>query len=161
MTEVWASIPGYEGSYEASSEGRIRSLDRVNSVGSQLRGRVLSPGMNNGRPTVLLCHAGVQSTFQVGVLVLTAFVGPRPDGMECCHWNDDATDNRVENLRWDTRSANALDRVRNGNHNNARKTHCRRGHAYSPENTYHHPSGSRICRECTRIGKRVRTESAA
>jgi hypothetical protein len=47
-------------------------------------------------------------------LVLEAFVGPRPKGMECCHWDDDATNNRLSNLRWGTRLDNMQDRIRNG-----------------------------------------------
>jgi hypothetical protein len=47
-------------------------------------------------------------------LVLEAFVGPKPEGFECCHADDDPTNNRLENLRWDTQCANAADRIRNG-----------------------------------------------
>lgn len=150
MSEQWATIPGYEGIYEASTLGRIRSVDRVDVRGRRRKGKVLAGGVTKGRLAVALCRDGIQRSFQVGVLVLLAFKGPRPDGTECCHWNDDATDNRLENLRWDTRGATDVDRVRNGTHNNARKTHCRRGHAYSPENTYHHPRGFRVCCTCSR-----------
>lgn len=47
-------------------------------------------------------------------LVLEAFVGPCPDGMEACHNNGDRTDNRIENLRWDTAKANQADRKKHG-----------------------------------------------
>jgi hypothetical protein len=47
-------------------------------------------------------------------LVLLVFVGPCPDGMECCHWDDDRSNNRLSNLRWDTRKANRSDGIRNG-----------------------------------------------
>jgi hypothetical protein len=50
-------------------------------------------------------------------LVLEAFVGPCPAGMEACHNNGVRTDNRLENLRWDTRSANCRDRIRHGTTN--------------------------------------------
>lgn len=163
MTEQWLPIAGYEGAYEVSDAGRVRSLDRVNSRGWRLTGKVLSPARSNrhGHLHVLLCTPGVQDSRFVHTLVLEAFVGPRPPGMHACHANDEPSDNRVENLRWDTPRANRLDSVRNGNNPNANKTECPRGHAYSPENTYHHPSGSRICRECTRINKRRRTETVA
>jgi hypothetical protein len=86
-------------------------------------------------------------------------VGPRPEGLEGCHWNDDPTDNRVDNLRWGTRSANVLDSVRNGTHHMARRTHCPQGHAYTPENTYlYPPDGRRACRECRRIYRETHAE---
>lgn len=47
-------------------------------------------------------------------LVLEAFVGPRPEGMECCHYNGDPADNRLENLRWDTSKGNTSDSIRHG-----------------------------------------------
>jgi len=55
-----------------------------------------------------------QKTKFVHRLVLEAFVGPCPPGMVACHRNDDASDNRLENLRWDTHKGNAADAVRNG-----------------------------------------------
>lgn len=86
--------------------------------------------------------------YPIHTLVLEAFVGPRPEGADGCHWNDVPDDNRVENLRWDSRSANVLDSVRNGSHGFAIRTHCPSGHEYTPENTYLHPQGSRNCRAC-------------
>lgn len=46
-------------------------------------------------------------------LVLEAFLGPCPPGKQCCHFNDDGTNNRLENLRWDTSKANSADAYRN------------------------------------------------
>lgn len=91
-------------------------------------------------------------------LVLLVFVGPCPDGMEACHGNDVPHDNRVENLRWDTRAANVADSVQNGTHDAARRTHCPSGHPYTPENTYRHPTGRRVCRECRRIYRETHRE---
>lgn len=164
MTEKWLPIAGYEGSYEVSNLGRVRSLDRTNSKGWKLRGKVLSPSRKNrsGHLHVLLCTPGTQDSRHVHTLVLEAFVGPRPPGMFACHTNDVPWDNRLENLRWDTPSANRLDSVRNGTNPNANKTECPKGHPYSPDNTYRHPtSGSRICRICRRDNNRARTESLA
>ena len=75
--------------------------------------------------------------------------------MVACHTDDDATNNRLENLRWDTSSANAHDRVRNQRDANARKTHCANGHEYTAENTMSSPqphgwNARRSCRICKR-----------
>jgi hypothetical protein len=50
----------------------------------------------------------------VHVAVLEAFAGPRPDGFDCCHWNDNRLDNRIENLRWASHRDNIQDAIRNG-----------------------------------------------
>ena len=148
--ERWLPVPGYEGKYEVSDQGRVRALDRVDTRGRRRAGKVLAiRRAQSGHGTVCL-HDGGRWQVLVHHLVLLAFVGPRPDGMEGCHWNDDPADNRVENLRWDTRSGNIQDSVRNGTHHMARRTHCPQGHPYDSENTYVHPSGSRMCRECRR-----------
>lgn len=115
--EEWRPVPGYEGFYEASSLGRVRSVDRefTRSDGQrQVRlGRLLSPTPSGkGYPSVSLRH-GVRKT--VHVLVCTTFLGPRPStDHEVAHNNGIPTDNRVVNLRWATRSENQQDSVRHG-----------------------------------------------
>lgn len=69
----------------------------------------LSPYLTSGRQAVACRVKGRRVARYVSRLVLEAFVGPCPDGMECCHFNGDRLDNRLENLRWDTRAANADD----------------------------------------------------
>jgi hypothetical protein len=117
MQEVWKAIPGYEGQYEVSNQGNVRSLDRyVECEGpvkgrylSKKKGRVLRPGPSNfGHMSVVL---GRNNTQFVHKLVLLAFVGPPPDKHECCHNNGDPADNRLENLRWGTRAENNTDAV--------------------------------------------------
>jgi hypothetical protein len=56
----------------------------------------------------------------VHTLVLEAFVGPCLPGMECCHRDGNPANNRLDNLRWDTRAANRRDMLRHGTHRNAR-----------------------------------------
>lgn len=154
--ERWLPVPGYEGVYEVSDHGSIRSLDRIVYAGQgrtrRSAGRVLAPyAAKSGHLSVNLkknCEGG---TKQVHQLVLAAFVGPCPDGMEVCHNNGDAADNRLPNLRYDTRKSNVADTLRHGTHPMASKTHCPHGHEYTPENTYIIPgSGGRVCRTCTR-----------
>ena len=68
---------------------------------------------SNGRLTVDLGHRKMQYIHR---LVLEVFVGPCPEGKECCHGNGDCQDNRLENLRWATRSENIRDAVKHGTH---------------------------------------------
>lgn len=144
-TERWLPIPGYEGSYEVSDMGRVRSLDRVihasNGTAYRKPGRLLRlVPFTNGHLYVNLCKPGVSSrTKSVHRLVLTAFVGPCPEGMECCHNNGVHSDNRLVNLRWDTRSANMNDRFRHGwigpRATRDDPDRCVNGHEMTPENS--------------------------
>lgn len=155
LAERWMSVPGFEGTHEVSDQGRVRVLDRVDAAGHHRRGKLLKMRPVNGAHLmVVLYRHGTRRDALVHRLVLEAFVGPQPDGAEACHWNDDPTDNRLENLRWDTRSANVADAIRNGRHYLARRTQCSHGHDFTPENTYIHPSGKRVCVTCRRDQKR-------
>lgn len=133
MTE-WRSVPSWEGLYEVSDSGQVRSLDRIVFLSSgqrQLRrGRILrihSNGSKGHLKVWLTRGVGERSHHYVHTLVLEAFVGPRPTGAQGLHWDDDPTNNAVSNLRWGTPGENLLDCVRNGNHFWANKTHCRCG----------------------------------
>lgn len=160
MPEIWSSVVGWENLYEVSDCGRVRSLARTVPFGNNTRrvpSRVLKPGRDaNGVRYVQLTDGPRRVVRRVHVLVLEAFVGPRPPGLEGCHWDDDKDNNHLENLRWDTRSANMQDMLRNGNNHHANKTHCKRGHEYTPENTKIGRNGGRWCRECHRIDGRQR-----
>ena len=109
--EVWRDIPGYEGKYQASSLGRIRSLDRVvkrrNWSSFRLPGRVLKPRLSHkGYLLVGLCTEARTKNYSVHRLVARAFI-PNPKGKpEINHRNGDKTDNRVENLEWVTTAEN-------------------------------------------------------
>lgn len=129
MDEIWRPIPGFGDHYEASSMGRIRVKDRIivkrhSMTGKPCRqfykGRLLRPsrGSKHGHLCVTLGVDGVDTSRSVHGLVLLAFVGPRPEGMECCHNNGVASDNRVENLRWDTHYNNNQDRIKHGTYAN-------------------------------------------
>jgi hypothetical protein len=158
-SERWLPVPGYEGLYEVSDGGAIRSLDRLDALGRKRTAKVLRPRKTTrDHLSVALYANAVRRDFQVHILVLEAFIGPRPTGMEGCHWNDDPADNRLANLRWDTRSANVLDSIRNGTHAMTNRTHCPEGHPYTPENTYTYPRGNRACRECRRIYRETHAE---
>ncbi len=170
--EQWLPIVGWEGLYEVSDQGRIRSLDREVTIESTRtkpfkavrRGRVLVPlyGSGYSYPRVQLCRDGVIERHRLHRLVTQAFLGDCPARMVVCHDNDDRTDNRLSNLRYGTHSDNMFDSVRNGIHNEATKTHCKRGHEFTSENTYiYPPTGARRCRSCKRLRrtKACRTKS--
>lgn len=121
MTEEWKDIPGYEGKYQASTLGRIRSLDRrvrVVAHGKEttrlMRGRVLRPwrvGSCGHVGVDLGCEA---RAVPVHKLVALTFIGPRQEGMDVCHNDGNPTNNAVSNLRYDTRSENNKDILRTG-----------------------------------------------
>lgn len=157
--EQWRPVIGYEDSYEVSDCGRVRSLARVivrsNGTTLPVRERILPQHRKSGRTqhrVARLHRNGAVRVVGIHRLVLEAFVGPCPDGQECCHRNDIADDNRLENLRWDTPSANQYDKVRNRRHHNANKTHCLRGHEFTAANTrirtLHDGRTVRVCRTC-------------
>ncbi len=84
-------------------------------VWSRSRGKMSKPRKNQrGYYIVDLHRDGMRVTKHVSVLVLETFVGPRPDGLEACHWDGNRTNNNVDNLRWDTHAANELDKERYG-----------------------------------------------
>lgn len=103
MNEIWKPVVGHSG-YEASDQGRVRSL---------LRGiRILRPGLaSNGYWTVALRG---RKTRTVHSLVLEAFVGPRPEGMEVRHLDGNRLNACLSNLRYGTRVENAADSDRHG-----------------------------------------------
>lgn len=123
VEEVWKDIPGYEGYYQVSNLGFVRSLDRemvINHPIGGLRtvfkeGKLLKNKLNNhGKIMVSLSKQNQVKEVQVHRLVLLAFIGEPSDGRECCHKNDNQTDNRLENLYWGTRMENIADKYRNG-----------------------------------------------
>lgn len=125
MKEIWKDIPGHEGCYQASNMGRVRSVDHAvrgicHYTGKPFTrispGRILKPGRycKSGHLSVVLGRRENGNGRPVHQLVMLAFVGEPPEGMEVCHINGDPTDNRLENLRYDTRTQNILDVYRQG-----------------------------------------------
>lgn len=116
MTEKWKAIPGFEGIYEVSSLGRVKSLARVfyfrRTVPDYIR-----DGCKNtyGYRVVGLRKNGAQRSYHISRLVLSAFsaLPPFPDA-QARHLNDDPSDDRLENLAWGTAQENMDDRARNG-----------------------------------------------
>lgn len=137
--ERWLPVVGFEGLYEVSDHGRVRSLDHLDRFGRLHRGRVMRTGVRGHRSHnvgVTLSRQGEKQKLRtVHQLVLEAFVGPRPDGMWGLHWDDDPYNNHLDNLRWGYPYQNGTDAVRNGSNWQFNKTHCVRDHEFTVENT--------------------------
>lgn len=114
--EQWRPVPGYEGFYEVSDMGRVRSLPRKVRQGWRAfsaPGRVLKPwSKNKAYLSVTLCGPDSKRHIFVHRLVLAAFVGP--SDMQVRHLNGNPEDNRLQNLRYGTAAENAADRARHG-----------------------------------------------
>lgn len=125
IQEEWRPVPGFDG-YEASSAGRVRSLDRVveqvNRWGTisrnRLAGKILkATAREDGRLVVALGRGNLDFVHRI---VLTTFARPRRDGEECRHLDGNPQNNRIENLAWGTRNENMADRKRLGEEKPAR-----------------------------------------
>jgi len=113
LNEEWRDVVGFEGFYQVSSLGRVRSVDRVvrDSFGHNRlrRSRMLSPAIDKyGYYKLHISKDNIRSHFTVHVLVARAFIGDRPDGLQVNHINGVKTDNRPENLEYVSGSRNIV-----------------------------------------------------
>lgn len=118
LQSEWREVPGFPG-YEVSSAGEVRSVTFRNGKTSFRRKAPLvmkTTRCGHGRmyPALTLCRGGKVFTRRVHHVVLTAFHGERPSGMEAAHLNGDPTDNRAENLAWTTHKENVRMKERHG-----------------------------------------------
>lgn len=129
MEEIWKDIKGYEGVYQISNLGNVKSVERYRKGNSGSKvfvsEKILKPSIVNGYVRYFLCtgeHGKIKNYF-VHRLVYEAFVGEIPDGMQVNHINEDKTDNRPENLNlmtpkentnWGTRTERVKGKLING-----------------------------------------------
>lgn len=106
---AWADVPGYESRYLVSIDGEVLSL---------LRNKIMKPSANQGGYLYvrLVSLDGSQSHSRISRMVLSAFDRMPNQGEEACHKDGIRTNNRLSNLRWDTRTGNQGDRVAHGTH---------------------------------------------
>lgn len=110
--EEWIEVPNTKGLLFVSNFGRVKRLGFTSNSGKKHRvGIPYHPKPPDGHVSV--CGKNKR----VSVLVLELFVGPCPEGMECCHNDDDRSNNKLSNLRWGTRGSNIKDCYRNGRGN--------------------------------------------
>lgn len=155
MNEQWEDIEGFEGLYQISNYGRVKSLRRVvERKGKPLTvsERILKTRVHKlGYVHVKLWKDNSEYTFKVSRLVAQHFV-PNPQRLPIVrHLDGDATNNYERNLAWGTQRENMQDTLTHGTHYNASKTHCLNGHLFTKENTYTQTNGGRGCRTCLKI----------
>ncbi|WP_197515486.1 NUMOD4 motif-containing HNH endonuclease [Mycobacterium sp. E1747] len=155
--EKWLPVVGFEGWYEVSDQGQIRSLERtiVRKDGRVqiAKGCVLRHGTAGaGYAAVGLHRNGTALTRYVHALVMEAFVGSRPPGYQTRHLNGNPRDCRLVNLAYGTAVENAADKVLHGTARTrlVKATHCARKHPFDDENTGFNSDGLRYCRTCRR-----------
>lgn len=128
--EIWKDIPGYEGHFQVSSLGRVKSLERVVENHLVLHGkprkrlmrvpekiRKTPPNKFSGYPEVSLSVNGETKLHHVHKLVTTAFIGQTPAGLEVRHKNGVKTNAALSNLHFGTPKQNGEDRIEHGTSN--------------------------------------------
>lgn len=127
--ELWKAIPGFEGKYEASNQGRIRSLDRIsirpdrwgNMTKYRLKGRIL--GLDPHHTGYLVVKLGrADKQYRVHQLVAITWIGPTPEGMVVSHSDDNKWNNAVRNLEYMTNPENVKRAYRTGRLSNCGET---------------------------------------
>jgi hypothetical protein len=101
-------IKNYINLYKITTMGRVISYHREYPIEKK------SCNSQDGYLMTPLSKNGIKELKKVHRLVAEVFIGPCPKGMECCHNNGIRTDNRLENLRWDTRKNNMIDKINHG-----------------------------------------------
>ena len=159
--EEWRPVVGFEGFYEVSNLGIVKGVTRIiecsNGTMKTIKGKQRKPSVNErGYLSVPLYQDNRPKNKFVHSLVLEAFVGPCPVGLEGCHNDGNPANNTLENLRWDTPSNNQLDRITHGTHNNANRDLCKRSHPFTGDNLWIDTKHNRrICRSCELMRKRL------
>lgn len=117
--ECWKAVLGWEGLYEISDQGNVRSIPRMRRTNFGERsygGGAVKPIMGSRKYLVvnLTSPDGRRKQNFLHKLVLEAFVGQRPEGKQACHSNGVRADCRLANLRWDSIKANHADKIAHG-----------------------------------------------
>lgn len=110
----FATLSNYPG-YRVGADGSVWTRRRTHGFADTWRQMKATPSTGGYLKVQLVGDDGNQRNLYVHRLVLSAFVGPCPNGCECCHANGVRSDNRLANLSWDTRKENHRQRVDHGN----------------------------------------------
>lgn len=162
--EEWLDVLGWEGSYQISDRGSLRSLPRriirSNGTPQTFRGRILSPAPSHGGYLgYVLKIQGHFKRLYIHQMMLEAFVGPRPSGMQARHLDGDNQHNHLANLAWGTKLENEHDKLLHGtDQKSIAGTICKRGHLLrAPNRLVKKPGASQgQCRACSNAHSYVR-----
>jgi hypothetical protein len=119
--EEWRPVVGYEGLYEVSSLGRVKSLPRSCPAGHgsyrRVPGKIMSQSPDgNGYLAVILSKNSSRKTTRVCRVVAAAFIGPRPDGLVIAHGSNGKLCDEASNLSYKTQAGNMADKLRDDTH---------------------------------------------
>lgn len=114
IEEIWKDIEGYEGTHQVSNFGRVRSLDRTDTIGRKIKGKIMKQQSNKDGYLNVTIKSGTKKTFLVHRLVATAFIPNTQNYLEINHKDVNVKNNRADNLEW-------CDRVYNCNYAGAHK----------------------------------------
>lgn len=132
LAEEWKDIPGFENFYEVSNLGKVRGktrsvikiYDDLRTIKQTYKARVLNGHKNKeGYTYFALSNNGKIYRYCIATLILTAFVGPRPQDKEACHNDGNNQNDTLSNLRWDTHQNNVNDRILHGTYKNGQDHH--------------------------------------
>jgi len=157
VAERWLPVVGYEGSYEVSDIGRVRSLERVVTFKDGRRRTIRActlrlRSQKSGHLYVTLCKSGTTKHHRVHRLVLAAHYGPPSEGQVARHLDGNPKNNVLGNLAWGSVQENTRDTVRHGHHHLTMRAECPRGHKLEAPNlvAYEAKQGHRKCKACHR-----------
>jgi len=117
IDEIWKDIPGYEGFYQISNKGRVKSLVFKDYKREKILKYCKNINRYSTRFFIDLKRNCIKERFYIHQLVALAFIGPCPEGMEVCHNDGNAENNCAENLRYGTHQENMRDMIRHGTNN--------------------------------------------
>jgi len=115
--EMWEDVENYEGFYQVSNLGRIRSLDRTitrnDGMAKKVKGKILKTRVSKGYVLINLNKDGVCKTFSLARLIATTFIPNKKRKPEVNHIDENKLNNAVTNLEWCTSLENANHGTRN------------------------------------------------
>ena len=133
--EIWKDVVGYEGMYQVSNLANVRSVSHVRSNGSVVEARLIKNTLHGSGYVIVQIRNrdGKKFAKYLHHVVAAAFLGRRPENMDCCHNDGNRLNNVPSNLRYDTRKNNIADRIKHGTATSLSRNDPRRSLIKIPE----------------------------